>query len=291
MVQTRALPLRQLRHELLDTTEVPASDGTRFGINVRHGFSEIIAEVNTGTPIDTKLHLVPRMRECYYYDASQALGSRWTNLIADKNKTLINRQVAGITNATGGVGGGVGDFWYFGCVGKIQGLRVEVNVANATDTGAVPTGEHSEGANWAADTLTDTTDGAVDGKMFAADGLLLLSAVSTSWTASSLSQSLGKDVPVGGAGTEKLYWLRIGLPSGTDVLDAATSIDEFVPLSGDFNAAVTTDSDAIVLKGTGAGAATIEYSLPILLPAWVGGLELISTTTTGQTVMLTWIKR
>ena len=94
MVQTVSAPITKTYSEQLVNAECPANNGTRRPIAVRRGFSEVLIEPAAAG----RLHLVPAIREFYFYDNSLPLGSRWIDLLRDKDKALINRHVAGDTS-------------------------------------------------------------------------------------------------------------------------------------------------------------------------------------------------
>ncbi len=283
MVTTKSGRLGTGFYEQLTDTECPASSLARFPINVRFGFREILVE--GGATDDIFLHFVPAIRQMWFYDASLALANRWTDLGASEPRLFDRHRTAGALKVAAGALMTTEDFWYIGTVGKVGGYRIDVSIANDVDTGEVPTAENSTGAGWtAAGTFTDTTDSGTDGQFLFVDGLLTMVAA-TNWTSSRLRDSLGKDNPGGVAASEPLYWTRIAIPAGTADMAAKTSIIGITPMAETLANGLTTDGDAFRVKPD------VEYTVPIRMPKSIGALEFVSSTTTGRTPAINWLRR
>ncbi len=257
---------------------VPASDGTQTTIGVRHGFREIL--IRPGDDV-VRLHLVPAIRQIWFFDSSQGNNGTWHNLITPRNTyALVNRHVTG-TEAIGGMTSG--DLLYIGTLKKVGGYRVAHGQVNATDVGAIMTGANSNGANFDTLTIADGTDTGT-GVSFGQTGNITFT-VPAPWTASALNGMNLESIPPEPYSHEKLYWVRLATDAGGTV-DAATTLSDVTPMPEDATAVGTAAGDSLILQSA------TDYTIPILSPWQVGGLDLQSDVdASATTAQLTWIRR
>ena len=278
MVQTVSAPIRKVYSEQLANANCPANTAdntTRRPIAVRRGFSEILIEPAAAG----RLHLVPAIREAYFYDASRTLGDRWIDLLRDKDKALINRHVAGDTE-TYLNSMTASDFLYIGTVRPAKGYFMDMDASLVNAVVATLAAEYSRLGGFATTAITDGT--ASGGAPLATDGNVGIDTVPTDWGAFELKQLLPiSDVP---KRKERLFWSRLSVSA---TLTAGVEIEEIVPLAAVGAGTITTASDSIIVK------ASTEYSIPIPIniPEWVGALEFIAQGAAATTANLTWIAR
>lgn len=257
-------PIVEFYGELMGTTEVPASNATGNNITavpIRRMFKEILVEPQATQ--EARLHLTPAIHEIWYYDDSER---SWLDVLST-DRNIIDRHTTGLVAVPALA---TADFLYIGAADRFRGVVLDLTGLN--NNAATITVDYSRRGGFANDgNITDGT--ATGGAMLGVDGNITTSSVPTDWAAIGLDK-----IAPSGAPSRALHWWRI---SASALLDAITIVS-IVTLHQDQGAG-TTDGGAAFLK------ADTEYTFDI--GDHVGGLEMISQTTTATTIKVTWIRR
>jgi len=272
MVATYAAPISASYSEQLTNTEVPANNGTRHPIALRHGFDSLVYEPAAAC----RVHLVPAITNLYFYDASEPMGSRWKNLL-DKDRSLINRHVAGDSqgylNAMT-----ANDYLYIGTRRRVGGYRLDMDSALVNAVATTLTGAYSSQWGFVTTAITDGT--ASGGATLAQDGNITIDSVPATWGAYPLSKYMNRNVLRGTAG-EQCFWFRLSVDA---TLTAGVEIEKVVPMAEVAAGTITSDSQSVISK------ASVEYVLS-LDDSKTGALEFIAQGGAATTANLSWLKR
>jgi hypothetical protein len=254
-------PIREFYGENVAT---PGSASDQTVIPVRRGFKEVLLE-----PLSQAMRfgLGPKPSAVYFYDASQAAGSRWINLAPGSQKLVDRHQGA---NGTGTTLDSMQttDFIYVGSPHCHGGVAIDVTAASPNGTASVVSLKYSKSdGTFATQAITDGT--ASGGATFAIDGIVKLDAIPTDWVQGHLPTILTDT----GAPEHRLFWVQLAV---SVALDVDTEFDKLC-LSPENRAAQA------YLK------VTTEYTID--LSDDVGSLLLHSQAAGAGTVNITWIKR
>lgn len=278
-------PIKDLWGEQLPT---PGNAGARTSYNMRHGFSELLFEPQTDA---ARLHIVPSIKEIWFYDASNPLLARWVNLRAPWGNDVLGIDLPGLTHGVRGTddthpaAGGTGtvmdsmtasDFLYIKTEERVGGYYFDVG--NANGNAATLTAEVSGPAAFTAAAITDnTTTG------FGADGNIVFNPLPTlrAWLSKTLEE-MGFDpntLPQA-LRKNKGYWTRFITDT---TFDTATSLLQVSALHR------VSALGAASTSGAGLFKASTEYTIDV--DENHRAFEVSSQTATGRTLNITNIAR
>lgn len=220
--------------------------------------------------------LGPRIEKVLFYDASAALGSRWT----DKTKDITDRNTSTDSGAFLNEWQ-TGDRIYIGCKRRFRGLAVDIGGANTAGT-ANSVGEYpNPQAAWTDLSITDGTDST---RTLEADGLITWT-VPITWAPFTLKEATrlvvdGNDAPT----TDKLFWVR--LRPDAALTDTSVDIDELVALLNTIVDSLTPEAEGYALVRIASGN---KAPYLIELGEDIGGIELVSASITSA-CLVNWLE-
>lgn len=235
------------------------------------GFNTLEVDVPSATLEVILVLFAPKIKRVYFYDASAARWTEYTQNATDRNTASLIDLSAMQT----------ADRLYVGTVKRSEGLSVDVVGTNAAGT-ANMVGEYPALDVWTSLSITDGTDSTAT---LDQDGLITwASPANNLWQARALSEVSDEAAPA--PATELLYWVR--LRPDAAITDTAVTVAELTALATDTINTLLGDNVGIDdIRITTNNHTKAPYRFPLDLDEY-GAVEMVSTSITSA-ANLNWL--